>query len=46
MQLLFWLWNVKYDNKGEKYFVQRGSDKLVLKDISDYGLLNGVCCYL
>lgn len=33
---------VKYDDKGEKYFVQSGSDKLVLKDISDYGLLNGV----
>ena len=32
---------VKYDNKGEKYFVQSGSDKLVVKDISDYGLLNG-----
>lgn len=33
---------VKYDDTGEEYFVQSGADKLVLKEISDYGLLNGV----
>lgn len=33
---------VKYDEAGDKYYIKSGDNKLVLKDITDYGLLNGV----
>lgn len=33
---------VAYDESGEKYHIKMGNNTLVLKDIADYGLLNGV----
>lgn len=33
---------VEYDEAGDKYYIKSGDNKLVLKDIADYGLLNGV----
>lgn len=33
---------VTYDESGDKYFIKSGKNKLVLKDLADYGLLNGV----
>lgn len=33
---------VTYDESGEKYHIKMGNNTLVLKDIADYGLLNGV----
>ena len=33
---------VEYDEAGDKYYIKSCNNKLVLKDIADYGLLNGV----
>lgn len=33
---------VEYDEAGDKYYIKSGDNKLVLRDIADYGLLNGV----
>ena len=33
---------VEYDKDGKEYYLKSGGNKLVLRDVADYGVLNGV----